>query len=393
MDDLVEQGRRDPAARSGRLRSVAALLLGTGLVALALARADMGGPAPAPPDGGPANAGDTGGEGVVVRQDDRLERYVVGRRLRLATLPRDLPPAARIVPAGGPRGSGPLVSAARTVLFRASAATADPVVAIGRAVRVLGPARAPGDVFVLRRFGGDLGRRRVVEVDGRSGSVVAGEPFPGFTDRSRWVPVELLRVTDAVALLLRRPSGRGRIELALAWPRHRVLSGASPPRQAIGRFGDLLGVAGGRVLAVDQAAAACPDGAGQPPCPLRVVTVTRDRVLSRPVGPPPGWRFAGRAIADGADPLAVVSRTGDPTTRALARLVVGGNQALLVPGSTGVLPSAGLVGAEGGSVVFALAGPESGARLAAWEPQHPDRASPLDLPALRDGARIVCRCR
>jgi hypothetical protein len=126
-----------------------------------------------------------------------------------------------------------------------------------------------------------------------------------------------------------------------------------------------------------------------------VVTVTPDRVLVRPVEPPPGWQFAhGYAAGAEGDPVTRVARTGDPGTLALARLAAGGRRALLVPGSQGVVPAVAPAGGPGGSVVFAVRLPSGGAgvRLMAWRPGA--AATPLrGVPPLPGTTEIVCVCR
>lgn len=392
MDDLVEQGPRDPRGPAGRLRGVATvLLLAAGLFAVAhsdLLSAPGRPPSPDRPLPTPTGTG-AGVPAVVLRNGGHLDRYAGGTRAFAGLLPSNLARGARLVPADGLGGHGPLVGSDGSVLFRVNDSRSPAPTSIGRAERVVAAATTPGDVLVLQAFGGPGGRARVVEVDGIDGDVVQAQPFPGFDGRSGWAPVDVVSATEVTTLVLSRPVADGRTELALAWPRTRVVTNFNPPLQRIGVFGDLLGVADDRILAFDRPVASCSDLS----CHLRIVSITRDRVLDRPVEPPAGWAF-GRAVgwAPTSSPLVEVVRVDDASVRALSRLVAGATSALLVPESVGLLPSYGLAGTPSGSVVFARTDASGAARLALWSPAHPAAAPLLDLPALDPETQIICAC-
>jgi hypothetical protein len=384
MTDLVEQGHDGPSGPPRWLRvSVAAAVVA--VAAVAMFRSDLLSAAKPPAHPGASQQAPV--VGVVVREGERLERYVPGHRVRLATLPsRDR--AMPFVHAAGLDGTGPLVSTDGTVLFRADPSVPGGVEAIGRADRVLGRSPVPGNVYVLQPFGGDRNRPRVAELDGRTGRVVDGRPFPGFTSLTEWTPLAIVSAAGVPALLMSRPDGP-QLDLALALDRSLVRGGQAPLRQ-IGPVGDLVGVATDRLLTKDRPAESCTGG----DCHLSVITFTRDRVLSRRVEPPPGWSFGHDLVSSpDSDPLVVVTQTADPSQRALARVVSGGRRALIVPASVGVVPWLGMVPAAGGSVVFAVADPAYGARVVLWRPGQPSAVQRLDLPALRDGSQMLCVCR
>jgi hypothetical protein len=285
-------------------------------------------------------------------------------------------------------GTGPLVGVDQTVLFRASPVRGRAVTIIGRALRVLAAAPEPNRVLVLEPFGGPRNGPRLVELDARTGEVTDDRPFPGYDPGGPWRPAELVSSPEASALLLTRPAEGARLDLALAWDRLSVRSEHAPRLVRIGSTDRLLGVAGTRILTGERRQACLEHG-----CPITVLTVTHDAVLTRAVQPPPGWAYgATMARGDDGDPLVVVAKVGDPSRLALARLVAGGRRGLLVGGTQGMLGSVAPVGGAQGSVVFALPRPE-GVRLGVWLPGSRSAALLLDLPALEQGAQLVCACR
>lgn len=402
MDDLVEQGSgdRDPPGWA-RAVLVIALVLGTGLVlsrtqllsADAPSRAVPSSvPSPGPLVGATDRAGGDAAVGVTVRRGSRLERYEPSGRRLLTRLPPGLSQGRPFRHVARPDGSGPLLGTNQTVLFRVDPVHPGPLRAIGRADMVIAASPRPGAVFVQQPFGGSSNGRRVAEVDTSTGRLRDGTPFPGFLGESDWEPVDVVAVGQHSALLLLRPYGEGTFELAVAWDRATLRGEPGRLLRRIGVFTALIGVAGARIVAVPEKRG-CPRGG----CPVDVVSVTVDRDLVRPVQPPPGWAF-GRQFAGGAegDPLILVARVGDPETLAFARMVAGGRSALLVPGSVGAVASVAPVSATDGSVVFAMRGADvtpASAHLAFWSPLSPEAAVTLDLPALEDGAQLVCACR
>jgi len=394
LDDVVAQGRDDPAGSPRWLvRGGLALALAVGgflVLRPGLLSADEPAPEPAPtsvpapePTIAAVRAENTSqGVSVVVRRGDKLERYEAGSGRRpLATLPRKLPPATPLVHVAGKAGTGPLLGVDGTVLFRANPARERALTGVGRAVRIVGPAAAPGRALVVAAFGGARNGPRLVEVAARTGAVTDASPYPGFDLAGPWAPAGVVRVFGRSPLLLTRPAADGRLALALIGPHDTRLT-------QIGSTGRLLGVVDDRVLTVD--GRGCPSAV----CPITVLTVRGDGgVLRRPVVPPPGWVYGQTVVAgDGGDPVVVVTRRGEPSQRALARLSAGAERGLLIDGSQGLVSSVAPAGGAEGSVVFALPRPE-GARLAVWRPGAQAAALLVDLPALLPGTRLVCACR
>lgn len=410
MDDLVEQGGADRSGPPWWMRG-AALAVALVLGGLIVTQTDVfSGETPTPARTLAPSAPGVGGSGprsdpvsVVVREGDDLERYAAFGRRHLTSLPQGLPMSTRLVHAPRLDGTGPLVGVNQTVLFRADVGRnshgARPgggkgVTSIGRATQVIAPSgMSPHGLIVLQPFGGLSGRPRVVEVDATTGEVLDPNPFPGFLGDSGWTPIDVLASRELHALLMTRRYDQGRVELSLAWAGDLVRGGV-PLVRRIGLVAHVLGVAGTRIVTVTD-----PTTCSRDDCVLDVVSVTRDRELTRAVEPPPGWVFGHNLAAGGdSDPLVTVSRADDPGTLALARLAAGARRGLLVPRSVGVVASVPPVAAEDGSVVFGRVGRERGdigavVRLVIWRPERPSAVEPLDLPPLPSGAELVCVCR
>jgi hypothetical protein len=317
----------------------------------------------------------------VARVGDRLVRPAQDDPTEGPRLPPGLPRRADLVPLLSVLGAGTVVGVHDGLLFRVAVTRAARWQPIGRAESVVAAAATPGRVLVRR---GD----RVVELEVATGRETQPEPFPGFDAPGGWAPEGVLAAVGTRALLVSRPvPGGADQELALAWPARRVEAGINPPLQVLGRFGQLLGIADDWVLT---AAGPCPGSR----CRVRVVSVTLDRVLARDVAPPPGWTFlAGSPAGRTHEALVPVQSLGDPSRRALARLVTGGDNALLVPGSEGVDLDAGMVSDLDGSVRLVTAAGGGPERVRLWRPDRPARARPLGGPdALPESARLVCVC-
>jgi hypothetical protein len=402
--DVVEQGRRDRWGPPRWLRGTA-LIVAVALGALVVTRPHLlsaGDPAPDRPSAAPSAAptrasaplrlGPNVSQGIslVVRQGDHLERYEAGTgRWPLAMLPKGLPDPATLVQAPLVDGSGPLVGVDFGVLFRTSAFRGHNVTPIGSADRVLAPSPEPGRLFVLLRAIPRKGSR-LVELDSRTGTITRENPFPGYVATGPWRPAGVLSSAGRSQVLLTRPADGGRLELALALDRNSIASDDAPALTRIGSTTRVLGVADTRVLTVDDRPDTCVDRG----CPITVQTVARDGVRTQAVQPPPGWIYGTTVVGGdgGGDPLALVSRVGDPARFALARLVPGSSVGELVGGTDGLVESIRPVGGPQGVVVFAVPRPE-GTRVSVWLPGARSAALLVDLPALKAGAQLVCACR
>jgi hypothetical protein len=256
--------------------------------------------------------------------------------------------------------------------------------------RSLGPADAV--VSAGATFGRALVLRdgALVEVEIATGGVTDAEPFPGF-DGDTWTPEGLLAATGSGALVMTQPAGEGLSSLALAWSTGLVRTGLEPEVEPLGTVGTLLSIADDWVITLGTD---CPGVT----CRIKIVSVTRDQALSREVAPPEGWTFVrGPAAGRTHEALVPVEHLtgGEPDgLLALARLVPGGDFALLVGGTSHVVLDAGLADGPGGSV-YLLTEPEPGeqTRVRVWAPQSPGGARLLspqpDFPA---GVRLVCVC-
>jgi hypothetical protein len=316
-------------------------------------------------------------------------------------LPSGLPLGARLVAA--PPGDsvaqgldvGPLVGVVGGRLFRA-----DPGKAYFRwlspADEVLAPALSESTVAVLR---GDA--VQAVEVD--TGDTTDADPFPGYAAGAE-TPRGLLAALGTKALVLSRDVGDGTEALSLAWPAALVKAGVKPDIQQLGVFGPLLGLADDWVISLDPACAAGDAAVGTTTgvCHLRVISVTQDLVQAKDVAPPRGWTFVQGPIAGQThEALVSVERVTDGRrdgTRALVRLVPGGDNALLVTGTDRVIVTAGLSDGVQGTVYLlarpAAGRPAAGPQVLVWDPQHPAAARPTTGHwAFPRSAQLLCLCR
>jgi hypothetical protein len=231
---------------------------------------------------------------------------------------------------------------------------------------------------------------RVVTVDADSGQVVDRAPFPDDEARRRgYQPIGLLSQFGVDGLVLQRLTDGAVDDLAVSWATAEVRGGRRPGFQPIGRQGDLLGLTDDWLLLLK---GSCPG----PACTLVIVSFDRDRFTVREVRPPPGWSFTKRSLRGllHGELVPVVPQelqVGRPTA-ALARLAAGGVSALLVAGTEGVVPQAGLV-ARDGEVFFVSLGLDGIRRAVRWTPAAASQVSAVaDLPPLPDGGVLVCVC-
>jgi hypothetical protein len=285
-------------------------------------------------------------------------------------------------PPVAPNGPGPLIGVRNGLLFRV-----DPDRPqwrpMGRADAVVSAALAPSRVIVHRG-------PAVEELEVGTGSVTVAKPFPGF-DTHQWKPLGLLAAAGSAGLVMSRPAAVGQQVLALAWPSDLVSTRTEPAVQTLGTFGRLLAIAD------DWAVTLQPGCPGQD-CLLRVVSVTRDQLTSRTIAPPAGWTFragpsAGRTH-ETLVPVEHLSRGRPDGTRALARLVPGGDNALLVKGTDRVILGADLADGPRGTVYLLTRPADHGdPQVRVWDPDRPARA-PLLAPGstFPPGARLVCVC-
>lgn len=385
MSDVVEHGREPRGGGLSNAQRLAVMILAVVAASVLVSRSGL------LSAGGPADTGN--GDGVApARQDDRVRRLVArlddhlvrpgqADLARGPVLPDGFPGDARLVPVPAQGGTGTLLGVHHGLLFRITPGRSGEWTAIGRAERVVA-ASAPGRAVVLRLDA-------LVELEVATGRVVQESPYPGFDAAQGWFPEGLVSAVGTRALLMSRPAAQGRgEELALAWPDRRVQAGTGPPVRALGTFGALLGISADWVLT---AAGGCPG----PDCRVLIVSVTRDDVHARDVAPPGGWVFGvGPSAGRTHDTLVVVQRDAEPGVRALARLVAGGDNALLLRGSLGVDPGSGLADAPDGAVFFATDLGDGRKRLRVWDPTGPGGAVRVAGAAgrLPAGAGLVCVC-
>ena len=395
MADVVEQGEEPEGpdrfpAWVRRLAVVVAIGLGLfGLSRAGLLTADDLSSDPEPTETATAEPADPLPL-LVARQGDRMLLAGDGEPEPGARLPADLPPDAQLVPmrlrpGTAPQalaGAGPVLGVAGGELVRV-----DPgrprYRSLGPGDAVVSAAATFGRALVLR--GGDL-----VEIEIATGGVTDAEPYPGF-DADDWTAEGLLAATGSGALVMTQPAGAGLVTLALGWSTGLVRTGLEPEVELLGTVGPLLGVADDWVITLGPG---CPGTA----CRIQVVSVTADQSQIRDVAPPEGWTFvrgpsAGRTH-EALVPVEHLTR-GKPDGRfALARLVPGGDNALLVAGTSRIVLDAGLADGPGGSV-YLLVEPEPGEQTQArvWAPQSPSGALPLSpQPEFPGGSRLVCVC-
>lgn len=383
MPDVVEQGPADererglpPGVRQVALvlvlLAVAFLLTRSGLLSAdAPERADRPAPLTVPEIEDASR--------LVAQVDEHLVRPGQGDWSDGPRLPGDAP--SSLVPVLSGDGTGSVVGVVDGQLFSVATSRNATWAPIGRARAVVAASPVPGRVVIWRG-------RRVVEVDSSTGRLLDEAPYPGFDRSEGWSPEALVAVTGTHALLMSRPvAGGTRQELALAWPAARVEAAIDPSRRTLGAHGRLLGTADDWVLTQS----GCP-GAG---CRVRIISVARDEVHSRDVVAPEGWAFTGGPSAGRThEALVPVQRLDGDGVVALARLVPGGDNALLVLGTEGVDLDAGLVETLAGAVYLvtrpSAGGPE---RLRVWRPERPGRAELVTGEGtLPETARLVCVC-
>ena len=335
-------------------------------------------PPPAPtPDATRSGEAAADGPRLVARHGGRLLLEHDGRLRPGARLPDRFPAGGLLVPVrvlGST--SAPVVGVSAGELFRADADRRRwrP---LGPAVQVVGPSQLAGRVYVVR--GG-----AVAEVELATGSTTNPVVFPGYD--ATW-SVEGLLVTDGnAAVVLSRPATDGRRALRLAWSAGATATGGRPRVQDLGGYGPVIGIAADWVLTLD----GCPGDA----CRVVIVSVTRDSVLTRPVEPPPGWTFTAGPSAGRTHEALVPVREPATGRQALARLVPGGDRALLVRGTDRVLLDADLADGPDGTVDLLTAPAGGGApQVRVWNPEQPNSAT-LRRPAtsVEFGAKLVCVC-
>ena len=249
-------------------------------------------------------------------------------------------PAARR-PAGR-RAAGPDAAAAR----HGAAGPGRCRPAAGRRGRRAGAGGPGPPALAVARAGRRGGRRRpppsagpwscaaatLVEVEIATGGVTDAEPYPGF-DADVWTPEGLLAATGSGALVMTQPRGR-RACRPWRWPGRPGWCGPAWSRRSsrIGTVGPLLGIADDWVITLGPG---CPGTA----CRIQVVSVTRDQAADprRRAAGRAGPSCAGRPPAGPTRPWCPVEHLtgGKPDGLfALARLVPGGDNALLVGGTS-----------------------------------------------------------
>ncbi len=393
-EDVVGQGpEEEPAGAASSWPKKAGIAVAVVVVLAGLSRAgllssDQPSPAPEPTASGSATAvGTSNGPRLVARAGERLVLGARGAARPGSRLPPGLPADARLVPVrpGGTTADesadipGPVIGVHDGRLFRADADR--------RRSRDLGPADlvvagSPGPARAMVLRDGSL-----QEVEVSTGATTDPDPYPGFSGGG-WAPVGLLGGAGVGGVVLSRPAAGGDgISLALAYPRALVESTQREARRDLGNYGALLGIADDWVITLDRS---CPG----PACRLEVVTVTRDTSTSRPVAPPAGWTFLPGPTAGRTHEALVPVRSADGDSVALARLVPGGDNALLVGGTDRVVLDAGLVDRPDGSV-YLLREPAGGGDPVpmVWDPDSPSAVVPLLPPGtFPAGSRLVCVC-
>ena len=174
-----------------------------------------------------------------------------------------------------------------------------------------------------------------------------------------------------------------------------------PDVQQLGVFGPLLGLADDWVITLNEGCTAAIRAVATGACHLSVISVTQDLVQANDVAPPPGWTFVPGSIAgqthEALVPVERLTADRPDGTRALARLVPGGDNALLVAGTDRVIVRAGLADGVQGTV-YLLARPVPGGsthgpEVLVWDPQHPAAARRTSQRwAFPRSARLLCLC-
>ena len=322
---------------------------------------------------------------VVVRDGAQLVRY---DRFGVAPgpeLPAGLAEDDELYVVDGRGGAASVFGVAAGRLFRARPG-ASRLTDLGPASRIVDAAPFPRQLFV-QTAAGDGGR--VVSIDARSGQVVDPAPFAAYDRDAGWVPAGVLSRFAVSGLLLRRPGDAGRDELAVAWATAAVEVSPRPDIERLGQPGRLLGLTDDSVLLLD---GSCP-GSG---CHLMVLTFDPEGFSTREIRPPAGWSFAPQGRVERAHgalvPVVPLDGQPDDVSGALARLVAGGENALLVRGATAVVHEAGLVESDG-DVYFVALGRDGVRRVMRWQSAVLGEVGSLGtMPPLPDSARLVCVC-
>jgi len=383
-----DEGTGERPPRRGRVWRLAAVVA-AGLVALLALRSGLlsapGGP------GEPEPLRSAGGL-LVLRSEGRLLVEAGDDWSEGPELPGRLAASASLVPVLSSTGGSVLVGVAGRTLFSIDPSDPeDTPTPLGRARRFVAGSGRLGGALVERGDG------RVVEVDAATGAVRDPAPFPGQPSGPGWRAVGLLSVPGAARSLLMAAPGTSTgdaatatdpVDLVLAAPSRPVELGTQPEVRPIATVPRVLALGPDSVLAPS-------DGCSRDGCPgqeVLVVTVTRDDVLGREVAAPPGRAFTGIALAGGSvSNLLVVDGAG--TRPALARVVAGGAATLLVRGSAGADPAAGLVDDLDGTA-YLVVREERGSDgvVRAWAPGRPALVRSARAPAVPPGAGVVCGC-
>lgn len=321
---------------------------------------------------------------VVARHGSRLVRYSDSGKRTLATLPAGFPAEERLW-AVEPAGSRTLLYGVnRRELFRIDAQRGRVVRQLGTVIRIvdIGPGR--GELLIEVPDGNGS---KVVVINAATGDVTEANSFRGFDGTGNWTPRGVVTKFGVPGIVLTRPGAAGQQEVAVAWSERGVTSGFVASRlEPFGAQGRLIGVAEGWLLFLDDT---CPS----PSCALTVLSFTPKGAAVRKVSPPPGWSFLPRE--SGGQPYEVlvpVVRTGDGHAYALARVVAGGDRALLLANAVGLDPDAGVVAGRDGSSYFLLDDGD-GRVVARWSPVHQPYLTKFhELPRLAPTARLVCAC-
>ena len=385
---MVEQGGPDCGPRLPAWARRAALAAALVAAAVVVVPRLGSGVDPTPPDRNTeVTPGVRENPYVVMRDGRTLVRYDT---FGVAPGP-ELPPSAtsgdqRVYVAADAGGANRFFTVVDSRLLRMEPGT-DRTSDLGAVTRIVDASRRPGLLFV--QTAADEGGR-VVTVDVDSGQVVNRAPFPDEAARRRgYQPIGVLSQFGVDGLVLQRPANSGGEDLAVTWATAEVKAGRRPGFQPIGRQGDLLGLTDDWLLLLK---GTCPS----PACTLVIVSFDRDRFAVREVRPPLGWSFTRRTLQGlvHGDLVPVVPEkleVGRPSA-ALARLAAGGASALLVAGTEGVVPQAGLV-ARDGDVFFVSLGLDGIRRAVRWTPAAASQVSALAaLPPLPEGAALVCVC-
>lgn len=380
--DVVEGGDRSgPGTGLPRWVPRAAAGLAAVVAVLAVTRGGLlssDGPPPGPrPDHSPSRAV---APRLVVRVGDRLLLADHGGTRLAARLPQDTQQrdGPALVAVTSPAGPTSLVGVAGGTLFRVDRFRPR-WRSLGPAESVVGAADTPGLAYVVRDG-------QVVEVEVESGTTVNARAFPGY-DPAAGVVVGLVANDDGSEpeVLQSRLTPDGRMALSLLWSPAHVRQGA-PERQPAGIHDTVLGIARDWVLTLDD----CPGTR----CRVVILSVTRDGPLERPVAPPPGWTFVPGPSGGQTHEALVAVREVATGRLALARLVPGGDRALLVRDTVGIVVGADLADGPRGSVAMVTQAASGGRpRVRVWDPEVPNVA-PLARPAtvLPPGAKLVCIC-